>query len=240
MSKNFSDYNNLTSLFTGIKNKNVDIEKNIAPVEDDASSSSKAYAVNSRLILGDKLYKVIAAIDVGDALIVDTNIELSSDLVTLIGQGGGGATYTAGNGIDIDANNVISSDAVIFTGTTTQWNNLSIAEKCEYTHACFTDDNQNGVIDATPTQNSINAVQSGGVYDAIQVIKPTYLSATLSAGSTSVTFTDLPTEGDYAVDFFASDGSAYESIDASVEGQVTVNYAVSGSSRTIKCRLERI
>ena len=146
MSKNFSDYDNLTSLFTGIKNKNVDIEKNIAPVEADASSSSKAYAVNSRLILGDKLYKVIAAIDVGDELVVDTNIELSSDLVTLIGQGGGGATYTAGAGIDISEQNEISSEIVMFTGTHAQWDALSLQEKCVFTHASFTDD-------ATPAVN---------------------------------------------------------------------------------------
>lgn len=140
MSKNYSDYDNLTSLFTGIRNKNVDIEKNIAPVESDASSSSKAYAVNSRLILGDKLYKVIAAIDIGDALIVGTNIELSSNLVTLIGQGGGGAAYYAGPGINISDDNVISSKAVEFAGTQAEWDALSAQEKSVFDYINITDD----------------------------------------------------------------------------------------------------
>ena len=141
MSKQFSDYSNLQSLFTGIKNKNVDIEKNIAPVESDASSSSRTYAVNSRLILGDKLYKVIAAINIGDALIVDTNIELSSNLVTLIGQGGGGGeTYYAGPGINISDDNVISSKAVEFAGTQAEWDALSTQEKSVFDYINITDD----------------------------------------------------------------------------------------------------
>lgn len=141
MSKNFSDYDNLTSLFTEIRNKNVDIEKNIAPVESDASSSSRAYAVNSRLILGDKLYKVIAAINIGDALIVGTNIELSSNLVTLIGQGGGGGeTYYAGPGINISDDNVISSKAVEFAGTQAEWDALSTQEKSVFDYINITDD----------------------------------------------------------------------------------------------------
>lgn len=168
MSKNFSDYDNLTSLFTGIRNKNVDIEKNIAPVESDASSSSRAYAVNSRLILGDKLYKVIAAIDIGDALVVDTNIELSSDLVTLIGQGGGGGTYTAGAGIDISEQNEISSEIVMFTGTHAEWDALTLQEKCVFTHASFTDDAGTATVDNVPTENSEHLVKSGGVYSAIE------------------------------------------------------------------------
>lgn len=130
--------------------------------------------------------------------------------------------------------------AKIFTGTTTQWNALSVAEKIVYTHACFTDDGENGTLDATPTQNSVNGVMSGGVYNAIQAVKPTYLSTTLAANATSVTFTDLPTTGDYVVDFFISDGSVYESLDTSVEGQVTVTYEASSTTRTVICKIEEI
>jgi hypothetical protein len=139
--KNFSDYNNLTTLFTNLGEKKTAVENNIAPVESDASSSSKAYAVNSRLILGDKLYKVIAAIDIGDALIVGTNIELSSNLVTLIGQGGGGGeTYYAGPGINISDDNVISSKAVEFAGTQAEWDALSASQKSVFDYINITDD----------------------------------------------------------------------------------------------------
>ncbi len=62
------------------------VESNIAPVETDASSASKAYAVGKQLILNDILYDVTAAISAEDALVVGTNISASDDLTTQIGD----------------------------------------------------------------------------------------------------------------------------------------------------------
>lgn len=47
-------------------------------------------------------------------------------------NGGGGGSYTAGNGINIDVNNVISTDEVIFVGTQAAWDALTTEEKNAY------------------------------------------------------------------------------------------------------------
>lgn len=62
------------------------VESNIAPVESNASSASKAYAVGQQLVLNDILYNVTAAISAEDALVVGTNISAADDLTTQIGN----------------------------------------------------------------------------------------------------------------------------------------------------------
>lgn len=130
----------------------------------------------------------------------------------------------------------IGERAKIFTGTTDEWNALSLDEKIQYTHTAFTNDVGDGILDTVPTENSTNGITSGAVW----LIKPIYLIATLSANNTSVTFTNLPTTGNYIADVFIDDGSPYESIDASVSGQVTVTYAAKSVDRTVTCKLERM
>ena len=162
--KNFSDYNNLTTLFTSLGQKKNAVENNIAPVESDASESSRAYEVGEQLILEDVLYTVIDDIAVGDALVVDTNIEASDNVTKQIK----GTKYTAGEGITIDEQQAINSDIVMFSGTKEEWMALPLAEKKKYTHASWIGDAQSGIVDDTPTQGSNHLVTSGGVYDAIQ------------------------------------------------------------------------
>lgn len=55
-----------------------------------------------------------------------------------------GSEYTAGDGIDI-SNNVISAETPIFTGTRSDWEALSLAEKQSYGQANITDD-ANGIV----------------------------------------------------------------------------------------------
>lgn len=62
------------------------VESNIAPVEANASSASKAYAVGQQLVLNDVLYNVTAPISAEDALVIGTNISASDDLTTQIGN----------------------------------------------------------------------------------------------------------------------------------------------------------
>ena len=59
-------------------------QANIAPVETDATSASKAYSVGAQLILNDVLYDVTADITAGDALTVGTNIAAADDITTQI------------------------------------------------------------------------------------------------------------------------------------------------------------
>ena len=56
------------------------VEANIAPVEADPSSASRAYVVGEQLILNDVLYDVTSPISVEDAIVVGTNITAANKL----------------------------------------------------------------------------------------------------------------------------------------------------------------
>lgn len=99
-----------------------------------------------------------------------------------------GATYTAGEGIEIDQNNVISSKIVLFTGTEAQWNALPLADKIKFTHYA-TNDDQTGQIDPVPTQNSNNLMTSGGIYTALQAKADTADLGTAAAKDATNTVT---------------------------------------------------
>jgi hypothetical protein len=66
------------------------VEANIAPVEADPSSASRAYVVGEQLFLNDVLYDVTSPISVGDAIVVGTNItaanKISANIQTLTNQ----------------------------------------------------------------------------------------------------------------------------------------------------------
>lgn len=63
---------------------------------------------------------------------------------------------------------------------------------------------------------------------------------TLAANATSVTFTGIPTSGNYMVDFYISDGAGYTAINTATAGQVTLTYDAVASARTVYCRIEEV
>ena len=70
-----------------------------------------------------------------------------------------------GPGIDINSTtHEIKTERVVFEGTLQQWEALTTAEKKAYTDAIITNDEQTGLIDQVPTEDSNNLVTSGGVY----------------------------------------------------------------------------
>jgi hypothetical protein len=65
------------------------------------------------------------------------------------------------------------------------------------------------------------------------------MTQTLSAGATSVTFTNIPTTGTYSVDVYTSmAGLDYNSIDDSVSGQLTITYDAQSVAITVTLRIE--
>lgn len=70
--------------------------------------------------------------------------------------------------------------------------------------------------------------------------KPTVTSQTLTAGSTSVTFTGLPTTGDYLIDFWSSTGVNYTAIDVSTPGTAVLTYEEQASNITVFCKVEEV
>lgn len=67
----------------------------------------------------------------------------------------------------------------------------------------------------------------------------TVTSQTLAAGATSVSFS-VPTSGDYAIEFFTSDGSNYLAINTSVTGVVTLTFEASDADIVVSCRIAEV
>lgn len=79
----------------------------------------------------------------------------------------------------------------------------------------------------------VNAAESGGG-------SSTFLTQTLTAGSTTVTFTNLPTTGDYYVDFYTSTGINYNSIDTATAGQCTLTFTAQATNVVVYCEIKEI
>jgi hypothetical protein len=76
------DENGVLSSLGGGQGSAEAAERMIAPIEPDASASTRAYTVGKRLILNEVLYKAKTAIAIGDELVVGTNIELADNVST--------------------------------------------------------------------------------------------------------------------------------------------------------------
>lgn len=61
------------------------------------------------------------------------------------------------------------------------------------------------------------------------------ISKTLSAYTTTLTFDNLPTTGNYLIDFYTSSGINYTAIDTSVSGRVTLTFDEQLTSTTVYC-----
>lgn len=70
--------------------------------------------------------------------------------------------------------------------------------------------------------------------------KHTVLSQTLSVGATTVTFTGIPTSGNYIIEFATSAGINYTEIDTSTSGQVTLTYPEQESAVTVYCDIKEV
>ena len=140
-----------------------------------------------------------------------------------------GATYTAGDGIEIDQNHKISSKIVLFTGTEAQWNALTLAEKIKFTHYA-TNDDQTGQIDAVPTENSANLMTSGGIYTALQGKANTSSLGTASAKNATNAVTQNSTN-------LVESGAVYTELTKkanTVTGATADNFAGLDSSGNLK------
>lgn len=126
----------------------------IAPTETNASSSSAAYAVGDQLILNNILYDVIAAIQIGDALITGTggNIEAASNLTDQL------ATKA-------------NSSSLATVATSGSYSDLSNKPSLGTAAA---KDSTNAV-----TQNSTDLVESGAVYSEVSALSSALTSQVL-------------------------------------------------------------
>ena len=74
----------------------------------------------------------------------------------------------------------------------------------------------------------------------VKANKPTYKSATLAAGSTTVTFTGIPTSGNYIVSFYTSNGANYTSINTATAGQAVLTFDKQSTAITVYCEIKGV
>jgi hypothetical protein len=68
----------------------------------------------------------------------------------------------------------------------------------------------------------------------------TVKTATLTAGSTSVTFTGIPTSGNNVIDFYTTTGINYIAINTATAGQVTLTYEAQLSDVLVCCEIKGV
>ena len=68
----------------------------------------------------------------------------------------------------------------------------------------------------------------------------TVFQTTLNAGATSVTFTGIPTTGDYLVDFYTSTGINFKAINTSTAGQITLTFDEQSSNVVVYCEIKEV
>lgn len=147
----------------------------------------------------------------------------------------------------------MSAPADNFVGTTEEWEALSSAEKAQYTTVDLTDD----VVGYLGSLGRLSDVELSSVTNG-QILKynsttqkwengtgggggsSTVLSQTLAVGETSVTFSNIPTSGNYLIDFYTSNGANHIGIDTSVSGAVTVSFEVQSVAVTVYCEIREV
>lgn len=133
------------------------LSKNLAPVEADASASSKAYAIGQHFILNGELYKAKTAIALGDALVLDTNYEAAGSIEAQI------ETLDAEN--QTLTNNV---DVLIENGAVNKLPNTGTTDTRNGVTATYAD---NGIITLNASSPSTNATD----FPISSTVKPFYL-----------------------------------------------------------------
>jgi len=108
---------------------------------------------------------------------------------------------------------------------------------CDNTGTAYPQRSKLQIINATITDDSTNdatvvTLQSGG--------SSTVLSQTLVAGSTSVTFTNIPTTGNYLIDFYTSNGVPHTVLNTPTPGQVTLTFDVQSIDITVICEIKEL
>ena len=134
---------------------------------------------------------------------------------------------------DVEITNPIEGQNLIYNATQQKWvNGINEIDTLENVNITNPTDGQ-GLIYNAATQKWINNnIGSGRV---------TVLTQTLSAGNNFVTFTGLPTTGNYLIDFFTSKGINYDSIITdSSPGEVTLSFETQSTDVTVYCRIEEV
>lgn len=212
------------------QNKNT--QEMLAPVEEDETDASRAYAIGEQLILDGILYIVIDPIAQHGIITTEgagANIEEADTITEQLAK----ANVTPDPVPTSGSSNPVQSGGV-YSALQNKANTADLG-------TAAAKNSTNAV-----TSGSTDLVESGAVYSALDLINDaveelsdslgTVTTKTLAANATSISF-DVPTSGNNLIDFYISDGSWYTAIDTSVSGTVTLTFDAVASARTISCRI---
>ena len=223
------------------------VESNIAPVEADATSASRSYSEGEQLVLNDILYDVIASITAEDPLTVGVNIAAAPKLSTAV----------RGKQEQIEVSSMPTASAayvgkvLIYIGATGTYTSGQ-SYQCIYESGSYSWQPVGGgsVSAANVTyDNTQSGMTADDVQEAVDELnqaltnkenKGTIKTATLTAGQTTLTFTQMPTTGNHLVRFYNSAGINYTEIDNSVSGQVTLTFEEQSNNVIVNCEIKEV
>lgn len=116
---------------------------------------------------------------------------------------------------------VVANKNLVFKGTLSEWNNLSIAEKKAFDEALITDDMDTGEVVDAVTNGDMRAVTSNAVYDAINDIQTTSITLTIGSGTNNTMTLNLYKHG-HIVQGVASAQSDSEGINTTIGNWFTI------------------
>ena len=202
----------------------------VAPVEK--SPAEAAHAIGDEIVYNGLLYKVTAAIEIGDALATTgagANIQAADPVTKQIKD----------LGDDIGNEKVDKDDIAPVEAAATASAAYAEGEEFYYNNVLYKATAAIALGDAiTP---GTNCAAADPIADQIKDNSDRIgevTTKTLAANATSINFT-VPTSGNHLIDFFSSDGSNYTAIDNSVAGTVTLTYEAAAASRSISCRIAK-
>lgn len=225
-------------------------QANIAPVETDATSASKAYSVGAQLILSDVLYDVTAPIAQNDALTVGTNIAAADDIVTQIQN----HTVTTDAVPTKNSTNPVQSGGVYNSDKATREMIAPVEEDATSASQAYAQGAQlilNGVLyDVTASISQNDALTVGTNIAAADDLetqiasvnsakedKPTILTQTLAAGSTTLTFTNAAIGNNSRIRYL-SDPFVVGLIENAVQSGTTVTLTCKEQASNVSVKLE--
>lgn len=138
------------------------VETSIAPIE--TSPATAAHTVGTQLYYNDTLYKVKAAIAVGDSLVVDTNIELADNITTQLAAKAN--TSDLGTAAAKDSTSTIAQGSTDLIESGAVYSALGDKANTADLGTAAAKDSTNAV-----TQSSTDLVESGAVYSELSSVK---------------------------------------------------------------------
>jgi hypothetical protein len=159
--------------------------------------------------------------------------------------GGGVTTFNGRSGVVVPQAHDYNAGQIDYTNTTSGLSATDVQGALDEIDGNVDTASRNiSTINGKIGTTDISAIGDGKITGAISALnsgkanKSEVKTATLSAGSTTVTFTQLPTTGNYLIDFFTSTGINYTEIDTSVSGQVTLTYEEQEAAVTVSCEIK--